>query len=116
MTASCSTVEDARDAIGEIVQLLHQASEQTSQGAATEFSRIALGHAIYLLHAQLSTLLPDNYSDPRGDAADRTVVQLLLEAERRSWTLPLHRPEMAPISSLAITLCDLIREAKHHGR
>ena len=116
VTASSTLVEGSHEAIGEIVQLLHQASEQTWQGAAPESPRLSLGHAIYLLQAQLSVLLPDDYDVPLSDGADWSVVQLLRDAERRTWTLPLHRPEMSATSALGIALCDLIREAKHLDR
>lgn len=116
VTASSTLVEGSHEAIGEIVQLLHQASEQTWHGAAPESPRLSLGHAIYVLYAQLSTLLPDDYDFPLGDVADRSVVQLLRDAERRTWTLPLHLPGMSEISALVIALCELIREAKHLDR
>lgn len=112
MTVSSTIVEDPHREIGEIVQLLHQASEQTWQGAATESPRVSLGLGIYLVHAQVSTLLPTDYQ-VLVDVDDRTVVQLLRDAEHRTRTLPLHRPETAAISELVVALCDLIREASH---
>jgi len=113
VTASSSIVDDSHQAIGEIVQLLHQACEQTWQGAATESPRVSLGLGIYLVHAQVSILLPVDYEVPLVDVDDRTVVQLLRDAEHRTRTLPLHRPEMAEIPELVVALCDLIREASH---
>lgn len=112
MTVSNTIVDDPHQVIGEIVQLLHQASEQTWQGAATEPPRVSLGLGIYLVHAQVSTLLPTDYQ-VFVDVDDRTVVQLLRDAEHRTRTLPLHRPETAAISELVVALCDLIREASH---
>ena len=64
------------------------------------------------MHAQVSTLLPTDYQ-VLVDVDDRTVVQLLRDAEHRTRTLPLHRPETAAISELVVALCDLIREASH---
>lgn len=113
MTVSSTIVEDPHQVVGEIVQLLHQASEQTWQGAATESPRVSLGLGIYLVHAQVSTLLPTDYQVILVDVDDRTVVQLLREAEHRTRTLPLHRPETAAISELVVALRDLIREASH---
>lgn len=110
MTVSSTIVEDPHQVIGEIVQLLHQASQQTWQGVATESPRVSLGLGIYLVHAQVSTLLPTDYQ-VLVDVDDRTVVQLLRDAEHRTRTLPLHRPETAAISELVVALCDLIREA-----
>lgn len=112
MTVSSTIVEDPHQVIGEIVQLLRQASQQTWQGAATESPRVSLGLGIYLVHAQVSTLLPTDYQ-VLVDVDDRTVVQLLRDAEHRTRTLPLHRPETAAISELVVALCDLIREASH---
>ncbi len=112
MTVSSTIVQDPHQVIGEIVQLLHQASEQTCQGAATESPRVSLGLGIYLVHAQVSTLLPTDYQ-VLVDVDDRTVVQLLRDAEQRARTLPLHWPETAAISDLVVALCDLIREASH---
>lgn len=112
MTVSSTIVEDPHQVIGEIVQLLHQASQQTWQGAATESPRVSLGLGIYLVHAQVSTSLPTDYQ-VLVDVDDRTVVQLLRDAEHRTRTLPLHRPETAAISELVVALCDLIREASH---
>jgi len=110
VTVSSTIVEDSHQVIGEIVQLLHQASEQTWQGAATESPRVSLGLGIYLVHAQVSTLLPTDYQVLLVDVVDRTVVQLLRDAEHRTRTLPL--PETA-ISELVVALWDLIREASH---
>ena len=116
MTASSTIAEDTHQAIGEIVQLLHQACEQIWQGAATESPRVSLGLGIYLVHAQVSLLLPVDHQVSLVDVYDRTVVQLLRDAEHRTRTLPLHRPEMAEISELVVALCDLIREASHFDR
>ncbi|MCW2737805.1 hypothetical protein [Nocardioides sp.] len=99
--------------IGEIVELLHQASEQTWHDAATESPRVSLGLGIDLAHAQASLLLPVDYQIPLGVVDGRTVAQLLRDAEHRTQTLPLHRPEMAETSDLVVALCDLIREAGH---
>ena len=111
--ASVTIAEDSHRVVGEIVGLLHQASERTWQDAATESPRVSLGLGIYLAHAQASVLLPVDYQIPLVVVDERTVVQLLRDAEHRTRTLPLHRPEMAGISELAVALCDLVREASH---
>lgn len=115
MTPSSTIAEDLHQAIGEIVQLLHQACQRTWRAAATESPRVSLGLGIYLVHAQVSILLPVDYQVAVVDVDDRTVVQLLRDAEHRTRTLPLHLPEMAEISHLVVVLCDLIREASHRA-
>lgn len=117
MTATNTIVEGSHQTIGEIVQLLHRAYEQTWDGLTAESPRMSLGLGIYLVHAQACTLLPIDYWAPLADIDDdHTVVQLLGDAEHRTRTLPLHRSEMAEISDLVVALCDLIREANHLDR
>lgn len=74
---------------------------------------MTLGLGIFLLHAQASSLLPVDCQFPAVLEDDRSVVHLLRDAEHRTRTLPLHRPEMAGLSDVAVALCDLIREAIH---
>lgn len=113
MSASIPIAEDPHHAIGKIVELLHQAGEQTWQDAAPESPRGSLGLGISLVHAQASILLPVDHPIALGVVGQRTVVQLLRDAEHRTRTLPLHRPELTGISDLVVALCDLVREADH---
>lgn len=113
MSASTTIAEDSHEVIGEIVGLLHRACERTWQGATTASPRVSLGLGICLVHAQASILLPVDYPTPCAALDDRTVRQLLSDAERQTRALQLHEAEMVGISELVVALCDLIREASH---
>jgi hypothetical protein len=113
VSASTTITKDSHEVIGEILGLLHRACERTWQGATTESPRVSLCLGICLVHAQASILLPLNLQVPRAALDDRTVLQLLSDAERQTRALPLHEAEMVGISELVVALCDLIREASH---
>ncbi|GAA5122720.1 hypothetical protein GCM10023339_41520 [Alloalcanivorax gelatiniphagus] len=112
LMAPTSTVEDVHVALGEIVDLLHQACREVWRDAATDSPRASLGIGIYLVYAQVGASLPITYQ-PRVVGGDRTVLQLLRDAEHRTRSLPLDRTGVTGMSGLAVALCDLIREANH---
>ena len=112
---SRTTAEHPHEAFRDLVQVLYRASEQAWHCAATDFQCMSLGHAIYVLQAQLGRWLPDDDDIPPAGHGDHTVVQLLRDAERRTRTLPPHLPETAAACELVIALCDLIRDAEHHA-
>lgn len=111
MTCSSTLVEDAHPKLSEAVQLLHRACEVAWQDTRAQSPQGSLGLGIYLVLAQANALLPEGY--PVGDieADHRTVVQLLVDAERCTRKLPVHLTELAEISELVISMCDLIGEA-----
>ena len=107
--------------LGSIVQLLHQAATQVwidaDETAASPLEDFGLG--VYLVHSRASALLPGDYElpdvAPPPDLEERTPLQLLIEAEKLTWPLPLHRPDLIHSSQLVVDLCDLIREARSLG-
>ena len=106
------------DRLGSITQLLHQAATQVWSDAdeATPDSPLHdLGLGVYLAHSHASALLPDDYAVPDIDLEERTVLQLLTEAEELTRPLPLHHPDLVHGSQLVVDVCDLIREARSLG-
>lgn len=106
------------DSIG---QLLHHAARTVwarADGDSPASPLHSLGLGLYLAHAQAQQLLPQDYEVDEDLVDldlpdDRTVTQLLTEAEELSRPLPLGRPDLVYGSQLVVDLCDLIREAQH---
>ncbi len=109
------------DRLGSITLLLHQAATQVWSDAdqsATDSPLHDLGLGVYLAHSQVSALLPEDYELPDlevDELEERTLLQLLTEAEELTRPLPLHRPDLVHDSQLVVDLCDLIREARGLG-
>ncbi|MBM0128198.1 hypothetical protein [Pimelobacter simplex] len=113
--------EGTRDRLGSIALLLHQAATQVwsdADRAAADSPLHGLGLGVYLAHSQASALLPEDCElhDLEVDAPEeRTLLQLLTEAEELTRPLPLYRSDLVHGSQLVIDLCDLIREARGLG-
>ena len=112
------TAEDIWDRLGSITQLLHRAAIQVWEQAEPDSPMQSLGLGVYLVHAQVSALIPTDHSPLELDQEDlegRTALQLLTAAQELTRPLPAHRPDLVNSVQLVIDLCDLIREARHVG-
>lgn len=112
------THDDAWDRLGSITQLLHQAATRVWEGAEPDSPLQSLGLGVYLVQAQTSSLLPEDYQLPDADQEDlegQSALRLLMAAEELTRPLPTHRPDLVISSQLVVDLCDLIREARDLG-
>ncbi len=115
MTAPSDSNPRTQDTIRAIVDMLHDAYQQTCGTADPASPRVDLGLGIYLARAQVCRWLAPAPS-PVPDRSRRqgaSVPELLREAERRTCDLPLDSSDYIDVAELTITLCGLIREADH---
>jgi hypothetical protein len=112
--------QDTWQRLALISQLLQHAARQVwaradEEGPASGLQSFGLG--IYLAHAQAHQLLPsdDNAVDVELVGDDRTVLQLIAEAEELGRPLAREQADLMHGSQLVSDLCDLIREAQHNG-
>jgi hypothetical protein len=111
-------VDQARERLAVITQLLQHAAADVwihADQANPAYPLRSLGLGVHLAQAQASALLPADYEFPAVDFGGRSPLQLLTAAEELTRRLPLHSPDLAGGSKLAIDLCDLIREARELG-
>jgi hypothetical protein len=111
VTRSSTAPPEAQSPIEEIVQLLGAAYQQAWNQTWVDAPRFSLGLAIYLVRARVLLLLPVEYRIPDTEVDDRSVGQLLRDAEHRSRGVQRRHPDMAPMGDAAAILSDLIREA-----
>lgn len=108
------TADDTWACLCDIAQLLHQATVQLWETAEPDSELQSLALGVYLVQAQIVTLLPNDHAVPELNMKDlqgQTPLQLLTAAELLSRPLPVYRPDLVNSAQLALDLCDLIREA-----
>lgn len=106
--------DDNWDRLGSVTQLLHQAATQVWE-AEPDSPLQSFGLGVYLIAAQASALLPEDYPLPDVDLKGQSALQLLTAAEELTRPLPAHLPDPVNSSQLVVALCDLIREARDLG-
>ena len=104
---------DAGETLGAVARLLHHAAIRAWAQADADGPRSPIhlmGLGIHIAFCQAVAMLPaDDYLDGHSPIQD-DVVQLLTSAEKLTRSIPVS-DETAGISALAVTICDLVREA-----
>lgn len=114
MTTTFDAHPHTQQTIRLIVDLLHDAYQQTWDTADLRSPRVDLGLGIYLARAQACRwLTPTQHTLPRQSRCGQgSVPELLWEAERLTRDLPLSSSTLADAAEFTIALCHLIRDAR----
>jgi hypothetical protein len=105
--------QDAGDTLAAVARLLHHAAVRTWAQAEVEGPRSQLhllGLGIHIASCQAVAMLPAGADLEGHPPAQDDVAQLLRAAEELTRAIPV-LDQTAGISLLAVTLCDLVREA-----